>query len=300
MINLKDIESLKYNCSYKSQLSRISYALHPLRERKGYYCYFLEGVGIFNKNDVVLLGNKVTCFVEYIDESNNIHFELITNNTNYKDTENIVDTFLTENKNTFLYSLIELFKYKTLRLNSRISEQKQDINENGKSAILTLLLKDNSTLELNFEHDLVCTYIKEDLTKTQVTEQELLELIKNNDKILQLTTRTVSPRGSREIILKNNFTDILRELFYFINRTLILDYSISTNEMRRCIVFDKQVVEIQMTSKNCIAMTTYSINKFNYGFPDSIICNTDSIKDINYKIMEYADEHNIHIDRKRR
>ena len=136
----------------------------------------------------------------------------------------------------------------------------------GKFATLTLLLEDESNLELQFDYDIICTH-----NGSNITQEEMYSLLQNAIKIARLHTKTVSPKGTREMILTNHFAEILKEFFYFINRTLILDYDITSSNMKRCILFDKQVLEIQMNHRGGITLTSYSVNKFSYGFPDSIL-----------------------------
>lgn len=285
MINLKGTKSSDITPSYKPQLSRISYTLQPLREDLNYFCRFIDGVGIFNKNEVILLGDKITCLVEH--GSTDLKVDLLTNQEGYSIKE--------VKPNNFIYSIVEILKFKTLLLNQRLSEQKQSNDENGKFATLTLLLEDESNLELQFDYDIICTH-----NGSNITQEEMYSLLQNAIKIARLHTKTVSPKGTREMILTNHFAEILKEFFYFINRTLILDYDITSSNMKRCILFDKQVLEIQMNHRGGITLTSYSVNKFSYGFPDSILCTSDSLRDINEKITDYAENTGISLDRKRR
>lgn len=288
MINLQSKKPLETTCSYKSQLSRIAYALQPLRADTHYFCRFIDGTCIFNKNEVILLGSRITCLAEYGEEQ--MQLKLLTNQEDYSSIEDITGV----RPNNFLYSLVDLLKYKTLLLNQRLSEQNQNNEDNGKFASLTLLLEEENILELSFSNELRCLS-----NGVEITEEEMLSLLEKAVKITKLHTKTVSPKGTREMILTNHFAEILKELFYFANRTLILDYNI-TSSLKRCILFDKQVLEIQENIRGGITLASYSINKFNYGFPDSILCTSDSLRDINTRITEYAEQQHISLDRKRR
>lgn len=288
MINLQSNKQLETTCSYKSQLSRIAYALQPLRADAHYFCRFIDGTCFFNKNEVILLGNHITCIAEYGEDETKV--KLLTNQEDYNSIEAITGV----RQNNFLYSLIDILKYKTLFLNQRLSEQNQSKEENGKYASLSLLLNDESLLELQFSNELRCLS-----NGVDITEEEMFILLEKAVKITKLHTKTISPKGTREMILTNHFAEILKELFYFANRTLILDYNV-TSSLKRCILFDKQVLEIQENIRGGITLTSYSINKFNYGFPDSILCTADSLRDINTKITEYAEQQHISLDRKRK
>lgn len=293
MINIERNKQLEANCYCKQQLTRIGYGLQPLKESENYFSRFTEGTAIFNRNDVLLLSNHITCLAEFGNAESKL--ELLTNDTDYADMDSIrLDSIKGIKPNNFIYSLIDLLKYKTLSLNQRLSEQKQNNEENGKLAVLTLLLNDDSILELDFSNELHCTH-----DSIAITEEEMFLFIPNVVKITKLHTKTISPKGTREMILTNNFAEILKELFYFVNRTLILDYNVMSS-LKRCILFDKQVLEIQENGRRGISLTSYSINKFNYDFPDAILCTSDSFRDINTRITEYAEKFLIPLDRKRR
>lgn len=273
------------NVVVNKQLTRLGYDINNLRNESSFDLLMVEGTCILTNNNVLFLGEKLTGVAtvkktgKYLiftnDESVKNLYEGMTDSNVY--TSNFLNKNGTKNPFLFFCSLLELLIHKSLMSETdRVEKQEQ-----YKAAVLHFT---GDTYSIDVSLDKEITAKVNNLASQEVMIVHDLLAIKNLlhhvNTLISIDMVASTSKGCRKVTIEGILPYIFKELFFYLNKTIVAEYIQDNGYIKKLFIFDKCVVEVAKPNGNNIAIITYSINKLPDDYPSNIYLESISYKDL--------------------
>lgn len=269
-------------------LKKLGYKIQALYSKNSFDIRFYEGTCFIKYDDIELIGNRILCLVTYF-EDNSLEYkeEVFTNCYEYMDIDiEKIDIKMLQNNSSFFKSIVSALFTK--------------IKYTDKSAFIEFASDD-------FKMDLKMTRTIDAKITTDIDEMitsnydEIIALLSKIKTINKFQTIIITNKGCKKTcIIENSIIEVLRELYNFMNKTLILDYISKDNKYIRRYLFEHQVLEIKQYSYGPCKIYTYPLSKLVEEYPISISFTFSTIKSIQEKLIKDYNRRNMPIFKERK
>lgn len=257
----------------QEQLTRMGYYIQCMRNKARFDLTMLGGTCIMVKNNVKLLGDTVLCAV-----STETDDAMYTNNHNLHN--ELSNRPITSNEylsGTFFTSLVDLLIFKTQTTNNSKDNYKvAKISLGNLQEEIINIVIDSTTVSACYLHN----GEEENISATSYESMhKLLSIVQRMTSIRSFRMITKSNTNLREVYVEGVLSNILKELFIYFNKTIVLEYKQKDNTTKKVYCFDKQFITTEETSRN-VNIITSSMNKLPNEYPSNIYLEEIMTKDL--------------------
>lgn len=262
-------------------LRKMGYKIQTLCSKNSFNLKFYEGTCFIKSGDIELIGDRILCLVTYFKEdSPELQKEIFTNCHEYIDVDiNDIDRIMLQDNLTFFKNIVHALYTK--------------IKFTNKNALIDFI-SDNFKMELNINKTLSAKIITDKENLNILNYNEILDFLNRVKSISKFQTVTITNKGCKKTcIIENSISETLKELYNFMNKTLILDYKLEDNQLTRCYLCEHHILELRPYSYGHCKICRYPLSKLSEDYPISISFTFNNLRTIQDRIVKDYNERNM-------